>query len=297
MAKKLLKALDNARQSKRDLSKLVFLPRLFINPRMAFISLWSYVLKITGTTSLVTATTFWGKKMKVVLPEVVSGEILRFGYIEEAVASAIITYAKTGGTAIDVGGHFGFFSLLLSEKVGDSGRVHVFEPIPSTFAILNENSAGLPITKMNMAVWNKAEKVILKDYGLSYSAFNSIRAPRTGEGRNTSREKSITIEATTLDSYVAANSIHPDFVKIDAESAEFEVVSGMDRLLREIRPVVCIELGDVGVKGATKSRTIVDKLISYGFEPYEWYEGSFRKHVPVSDYPYSNLLFLPLPVH
>jgi FkbM family methyltransferase len=297
MTEKLLQALDDALQRKRSLSRLAFVLRLFIKPRMAFISLWTYVLKMTGTTSLVSATTFWGKKMKVVLPEVVSGEILRFGYIEEAVANAIITYAKTGGTAIDVGGHFGFFSLLLSEKVGDSGRVHVFEPIPSTFAILSENSEGLPITKMNMAVWNKAERVDLRDYGLCYSAFNSIRAPRTGERLNTSWEKPVTIEATTLDSYVTTNCIRPDFVKIDAESAEFEVVSGMDHILREIKPVVCIELGDLGVEGATKSRTIVDKLISYGYRPYEWHEGSFREHAPASDYPYSNLLFLPPPVH
>ncbi len=297
MTEKLLQALADARQRRRELSRLPFISRLFLKPRMAFISLWINVLKMTGTTSSVSATTFWGKKMKVVLPEVVSGEILRFGYIEEAVASAIITYAKTGDTAIDVGGHFGFFTLLLSEKVGESGRVLVFEPIPSTFAILSENSAGLPITKINMAVWDKAEKVTLRDYGLSHSAFNSIRDPRTGERRNTSRNKSVAIEATTLDSYVAASGIRPDFVKIDAESAEFEVITGMDRILKEIKPVVCIELGDVGVEGATKSRTIVNKLISYDYRPYEWHEESFREHVPASEYPYSNLLFLPPQVH
>ena len=232
--------------------------------------------------------------MKVVLPEVVSGEILRFGYIEEPVASAIITYVRKGGTAIDVGGHFGFFSLLLSEMVGESGQVVVFEPIPSTFVILSENTAGLPIKTINMAVWDKEEVVTLKDYGLSFSAFNSIRDPRTGERRNTAMDKSVTIEGTTLDSYVAARGICPDFVKIDAESAEFEVVTGMDRILREIKPVICIELGDVGVEGATKSRTIVNKLISYDYQPYEWHEGSFREHAPTRDYPYSNLVFIPL---
>lgn len=297
MTEKLLQALADARQRRRELSRLSFISRLFLKPRMAFISLWISVLKMTGTTSSVSATTFWGKKMKVVLPEVVSGEILRFGYIEEAVASTIITYAKKGGTAIDVGGHFGFFTLLLLEKVGEFGRVHVFEPIPRTFAILSENSAGLPITKINMAVWDKTDKVVLKDYGLSYSAFNSIRDPRIGEGRNSSRNKLVTIDATTLDSYVATSGTRPDFVKIDAESAEFEVVKGMDRILREIKPVVCIELGDVGVEGATKSRIIVNKLISYGYRAYEWHDGCFREHVPTIDYPYSNLLFLPPQVH
>jgi FkbM family methyltransferase len=260
---------------------------------MALISLWINILKLTGSVSRVRAKTFWGKNMKVILPEVVSSEILRFGYIEEAVAASIIKHVEVGNTAIDVGGHFGFFSLLLSERVGESGEVHVFEPIPSTFAILSENCTGRPFIKTNMAVWNKEEKITLRDYGLSYSAFNSIRDPRIENHQKTFNAKSVMIEATTLDSYVAGHRIKPDFIKIDAESAEFEVVLGMDQILRDIKPVVSIELGDLGVDGATNSRTIVDRLVAYDYQPFEWCNGVFIKHVPTSNYPYSNLLFLP----
>ena len=293
MTDKLSLPLGCARERRRELSRLTFISRLLVAPRMALITLWINILKVTGNTASVRAKTFWGKNMKVVLPEAVSGEILRFGYIEEAVAAAIIKYVDTGNTTIDVGGHFGFFSLLLSEKVGESGEVHVFEPIPSTFAILSENCTGRPFIKTNMAVWNKEERVTLRDYGLSCSAFNSIRDPRTGEQKKKSLSKSVTVEATTLDLYVATNCIKPDFVKIDAESAEFEVIAGMDRILREIKPVVCVELGDLGVEGAMKSRTIVDKLLAYEYQPFEWCNGVFIKHVPTSNYPYSNLLFLP----
>ena len=293
MTDKLSLPLGCARERRRELSRLTFISRLLVAPRMALITLWINILKVTGNTASVWAKTFWGKNMKVVLPEAVSGEILRFGYIEEAVAAAIIKYVDTGNTTIDVGGHFGFFSLLLSEKVGESGEVHVFEPIPSTFAILSENCTGRPFIKTNMAVWNKEERVTLRDYGLSCSAFNSIRDPRTGEQKKKSLSKSVTVEATTLDLYVATNCIKPDFVKIDAESAEFEVIAGMDRILREIKPVVCVELGDLGVEGAMKSRTIVDKLLAYEYQPFEWCNGVFIKHVPTSNYPYSNLLFLP----
>ena len=293
MTDKLSLPLGCARKRRRELSRLTFISRLLVAPRMALITLWINILKVTGNTASVWAKTFWGKNMKVVLPEAVSGEILRFGYIEEAVAAAIIKYVDTGNTTIDVGGHFGFFSLLLSEKVGESGEVHVFEPIPSTFAILSENCTGRPFIKTNMAVWNKEERVTLRDYGLSCSAFNSIRDPRTGEQKKKSLSKSVTVEATTLDLYVATNCIKPDFVKIDAESAEFEVIAGMDRILREIKPVVCVELGDLGVEGAMKSRTIVDKLLAYEYQPFEWCNGVFIKHVPTSNYPYSNLLFLP----
>ena len=297
MSKNLTQKLGYARRRKYELSRLTFISRLLVAPSMGLVSAWISILKMIGGVSPVRAKTFWGKNMKVVLPEVVSSEILRFGYIEEAVAASIIKYVGVGNTAIDVGGHFGFFSLLLSERVGESGEVHVFEPIPSTFAILSENCTGRTFINVNMAVWNKEEKITLRDFGLSHSAFNSIRDPRIENHQKTVNVKSVMVEAITLDSYVAGRRIKPDFIKIDAESAEFEVVAGMDRILREIKPVVCIELGDLGVEGATKSRIIVDKFISYDYRPYEWHDGYFREHLPAIDYPYSNLLFLPSQVH
>jgi FkbM family methyltransferase len=51
------------------------------------------------------------------------------------------------------------------------------------------------------------------------------------------------VAATSLDAYVASGE-RLDFVKIDVEGAEGQVLAGMRRLLREARPIVLIEFHD-----------------------------------------------------
>ena len=47
--------------------------------------------------------------MKVILPEVISSKLRRFGFIEDSVASFIINNCSKSNTVIDIGSHFGFF--------------------------------------------------------------------------------------------------------------------------------------------------------------------------------------------
>jgi FkbM family methyltransferase len=293
MRGKLLQALLSACQERGGISRQTFILRLLIHPRMFFITVFSRILSTLNLTFLVSARSFWGRKIKVVLPEVVSSEILRFGYIDEAVASAIILHAKEGGIAIDVGGHFGLFSLLLAEVVGEQGKVYVFEPVPSTFAVLSVNCLGMSIIAENMAVLDKNGQVMIQDCGVSRAAFNSIRGSRDHSGRQLDQPKSIAVRSVTLDDYSARVGIRPDFIKIDAESAEYEVIRGMHRLLSDVKPVICIELGDLGVLDTPTSRSIVDILLGYGYRALEWDGKLFRTHTPVTHYAYTNLLFLP----
>lgn len=48
---------------------------------------------------------------------------------------------KPGDTVVDVGGNIGFFTLWVMDKIGASGHVYAFEPIPSTFDVLRENAS------------------------------------------------------------------------------------------------------------------------------------------------------------
>ena len=106
--------------------------------------------------------------MKVILPEVISSDLRRFGFIEDSVASFIINYCSVGNTVIDVGSHFGFFSLLMSEVVGNDGNVHCFEPTPSTFSILESNVSKVENIFINQkAILDENSEIKLNDYGLT----------------------------------------------------------------------------------------------------------------------------------
>src|SRR5262249_43905938 len=83
-----------------------------------------------------TARSFWGEAMLVVLPELVSLTICRYGYFEEELTHIFLEVLRPGMTFFDVGGHFGFFSMLALRLVGPQGCVVAFEPTHSTREVL-----------------------------------------------------------------------------------------------------------------------------------------------------------------
>ena len=294
MKKKIIQnKLKKSIKRKFEISKLNFFKRLFYCPSMFCHTITCFFLRRFKLTKLVRAKTFFEENMIVVLPEVVSSDIYRFGYIESNVAQAIIKYVSEKDKVIDIGAHFGLFTLLMSEIVGHEGEVHSFEPIPSTYSILSENVSNKKFIKANLkAVWNENKEIFLNDYGISFSAFNSIKDARSHEIKFQKFKNKILSKAIKLDDYIKENNIKPSFIKIDAESAEYEVLEGMSYILNEIKPVLCIELGDLGVEGAKKSIEVVKYLLNYCYEPFEFKKNKFIKHEIKKNYAYTNLLFI-----
>ncbi|MGH9708781.1 MAG: FkbM family methyltransferase, partial [Candidatus Acidiferrales bacterium] len=62
-----------------------------------------------------------------------------YGSWEPEVVDAIERNVTRGMTAIDIGAHGGFYSLLFSKTVGPGGRVFAFEPLPANSRVLEEN--------------------------------------------------------------------------------------------------------------------------------------------------------------
>ena len=248
-----------------------------------------------GRTVKKTVRTFWGGQMIIVLPEQVSMAIYRYGFIEYDLSRAFLDYLKPGMTFFDVGSHFGYYTCLASHLVGPAGQIHSFEPTRSTFEILNENAASRPNVKTNnVAAYSKPTTIQFNDFGIAYSAFNSLAGPRLEESERAKLKPNVyDVKAITLDDYVRETGARPAVMKIDAESAEYDILLGMDRVLTEIKPAISIEVGDYAIDGVAESSKVVGYLMTKGYQPYEWRDGSLRLHEAKSNYGYANLLFLP----
>ena len=68
--------------------------------------------------------TFWDGEIEVILPEMVSISIWRNGFVESDVTIYLLKYLNNGETFVDIGAHFGFYSLLASSIVG-AGRTSI----------------------------------------------------------------------------------------------------------------------------------------------------------------------------
>jgi FkbM family methyltransferase len=260
----------------------------------AFLSLAGY--RLFRRTVEVQAETFWGGKMQVVLPEQVSLGIFLLGFWEEGLTRMLLEHVREGDVFFDVGAHFGYFTLLGSVLVRQSGRVHSFEPTPSTYQLLCKNAATKTnVLASNLALYSESTDLPFNDYGPVWSAFNSLARGKLD--RETLEEipvRTICVKALSLDDYVAHRRIEKvDFVKIDAESAEFEILRGMKRVMEVMRPMISIEVGDTDALGDKGSRELVTYLCERGYEPYEYEGGNLARHHLRDHYGYDNLLFIP----
>ncbi len=251
--------------------------------------------RAAGVTVPVQARTFWGRSMKVRLPEAVSLELFLGGYTEPGLTKMLLRYLVPGATFFDIGAHFGYYSLLASDLVGSQGRVVAFEPTPATFSVLKQNLKQVTTADAHqLAVHERRGAVRFRDLGASYSAYNSMYEPRLDDrNRGRAKKSEYLVEACSVDEFVADHGLVPDFVKIDAESAEYAIIRGMRTTLSTRRPLVTVEVGDFDVQGATASTEIVDLLRAFEYDVVEYDGRELVGHCARERYAYENLLFVP----
>jgi len=259
LAERLTAAADAMAAGK--VSRTLSRPRKMIYPKM---------LQWSGDTAEVTAMAFWGEPILVLLPELISMAIWRYGFFEEDVCRFLLHTLRPGMNFVDIGAHFGFFTRLGSFLVGDTGRVVSFEPTPETFNQLIRNTVACDnVLLQNCAAYSSETKLTLRDFGLQYSAFNSAFGMRDGEGeRLTGRE--FQARARKVDDVIREIGLPDiDLIKIDAESSEIHVLQGLTDTLRRDHPRIILETGDFGLEGVPKTDDLIGWLREFGYKPYE----------------------------
>jgi FkbM family methyltransferase len=234
--------------------------------------------------------------MNLLIPETVSEHILRCGVFEPSVTAYMLRFLRPGDVFLDVGAHFGYFTLLGAWLTGRTGQVHSFEPTPSTFLNLAGNVEPYQTVRANqVAVWSECTTIEISDFGPSFSAFNTAYGPRVGDGKSIAMgPQTIRVDAVTLDEYCHANDVVPHLVKIDAESAEGEIIRGMSGLLSRGRPAISIEVGDFDLRGVSRSAELLGSVMKYGYLPFKFDSVSVRQHHLQESYGYDNVLLLPV---
>jgi FkbM family methyltransferase len=274
-------------------SRLPFWKKVVHSPRKYLLSsLFARIGKFKKGGIAAVAGLFFGVEMKVAFPEEVSWFIYRNGFFEPELTRFSLGYLKPGMVWLDIGAHFGYFTLLCSQIVGEKGCVHSFEPTPRTFQMLSLNAAQRKgVFLNNLAVYSKERMIKFRDYGLKLSAFNSFFNPRINKekaSRLASREYHV--KAVTIDRYVESKSLRPDFIKVDAEGAELEIIKGMKKIIELYKPVISLEVSDLD--GANTSAELVRYLVSYGYVPHIMREGKLIRHIIKQTYVYDNIIFI-----
>ncbi|MCX7906601.1 MAG: FkbM family methyltransferase [Bacteroidetes bacterium] len=154
-------------------------------------------------------------------------------------------FLREGMIVLDIGAHHGFYTLLASRKVGSSGRVIAFEPSPRERNRLRWNLRLNRCHNVKVEPFALGKQTGKRDLFLVMgkdTGCNSLVRPNVSDPT-----LSMSIYTTTLDDYIEQNKIkYLDFIKMDAEGAEFEVLQGSIQLLSHPpRPIWLVEMQDI----------------------------------------------------
>ena len=165
-----------------------------------------------------------------------AGSGYRSGRREAAQMELLASLIRPADVVWDVGAHHGYVTLLASARVGPAGVVHAFEPGASNREILERHLR-----------WNRRTNVVVHDCALGaydgdaqFGGGGTSKQARLGAGSEVVRVRTV---GSLLSS---GDASAPDFVKIDVEGAEADVLAnGLRDLPPHARLLVAVHSAEV----------------------------------------------------
>jgi FkbM family methyltransferase len=195
---------------------------------------------------------------------------------------------KKGDIVVDVGAHIGKYTIIASKMVGPRGKVIAIEAHPGNYDILKKNillNKLNNVVALNFAVHSKEAMVKLYEPGQEegFTIYNTIMTDR----RMVNNQRYVEVQAKTLDSILLENAItEVNWIKIDVEGAELEVLRGAPNILSSSKnSSLLIEIHNLGANHRNLYEPIVEllKLNKYSVSFEKAYEGGER-HIIVRNF-------------
>lgn len=216
--------------------------------------------------------TFFNAAMNILLPS--STDIYITGgkshTSEIRLAKFLINHLKQHDVFIDIGAHYGYFSLLASKLVGLKGKVVAFEASPKTFNILNKNKLTTKnIEAHNLAISDTDAELTFYEFPNLYAEYNSLDISQFENEQWFKKYKpeQINVKSVILDDFFHTKNMKPSIIKIDVEGAEFKVLNGTKHCLQNNSPIIVMEhLSD---ERGNKAHVQAGNLLkSFGYKTY-----------------------------
>src|SRR5215469_16915595 len=160
---------------------------------------------------------------------------------------------KPGNVCFDIGAAAGLYTLELSKLAGPEGQVHSFEPVPFAHPMLTRllggrSSANVCHHPVALGV-EPGQSVMSVPVGRHgpVTGRSFLEAGAAGQGSNAEFQGQIgvDVEVQTLDGVCAAAEISRlDFVKIDVEGGELQVLKGGEASIERFSPALLVEIED-----------------------------------------------------
>jgi FkbM family methyltransferase len=179
-----------------------------------------------------------------------------YGEYSNEEADLFRSLVKPGAIALDIGAHIGPHTLVLSTAVGPQGAVLAFEPQRVLFQMLCANLALNNHTNVygyHAVVSDRPGTRFVPQF--DYAVENNYAGLALGNYQEGEKVRMLTIDSLELR--------RCDFLKIDVEGMELEVLKGARETITCFRPALYVENDR-----EEKSAALIDFIRSLGYDLY-----------------------------
>jgi len=173
--------------------------------------------------------------------DLVGKYIYYFGEWEPGTLWVLRNYLNKGDVFLDVGAYIGSISCAASRLVGNQGFIYSIEPSSDNYNMLCENIKinnlkNIYPFKIALGSEISVARIIIRN---QWNRGADSLAPNEKSGEK--------VLVTTIDTLIETKRIPPpNFIKIDVEGYEYEVLKGAEKLLKSsCAPILCVEYNRV----------------------------------------------------
>lgn len=169
----------------------------------------------------------------------------------------------TAATVVDIGAHFGYFSLFAAKNLAPDARIVAVEPAPDNARVIRQNLADNNLANITLAECGiAAEPGHLPLYGGRSVNRSLVHDYALGN----SQAGSDTVEVITLaDLFDRQKLSSVDFLKLDCEGAEYGILRHTSNELLQRIGCISLEFHDLKRREST-GLDLVKRLEAAGFE-------------------------------
>ncbi|MEV4111635.1 FkbM family methyltransferase [Nonomuraea sp. NPDC049695] len=198
-------------------------------------------------------------------------------------------FVRPGAVCFDIGAAYGMYTYPLARLAGPAGRVHSFEPLPVPYRILEtgRRAAGARnIQVTNAAIgsstgWRRL--TLPYRFGLPIHGRAHVQEGLKHPGRFTAT-RTLEVPIYTVDRVCELREIsRVDFMKMDVEGFEPEVLKGAEWTIAQHRPTLLLEIEERHLgKYGQSAADVASSLIERGYHMHVWHHARWSRTEKVS---------------
>ena len=200
----------------------------------------------------------YGKIMYNQLDKFVGKSLKLYGEFSQGEAAAFEQTIFPGDCVVEVGANIGAHTVHLAQIVGDAGVVWAFEPQRLVFQLLAGNIAINGLRN----VYCRQNCVSNQPGIIKVPVLDAEKIQNWGGVSMLDNPEGEPVEAVTLDSL---NLPRCDFLKIDVEGMELQVLEGASHLIDRYQPIIYTEISGI----RKNNQSVFSYLWKKGYHIYE----------------------------